>query len=155
MVRKALFLLPLGKKRKLHSGSMNCSFCPCAAFCQQTNHTCQEQCGCWQGEVGWEQPWLGAAGHPVAPQGQWLMARWYHWPQKGAGSHVALQSGPGLGAGSSGGHRGVGGVRLGCPVVATGGHSPRLTAGALRGRGVEELGEETSLGKGVNGKVVI
>lgn len=86
----------------------------------------------------WEQPWLGAARHPGAPQGQWLMAQWYRWPQKGAGCPVALQSGPGLGTDSGGSHRGVGGVRQGCPVLGTDGHSPRLTAGPLRGRGVEE-----------------
>lgn len=33
----------LDRKRKLHSGSIDCSFCPCAAFSQQTNHMCQDQ----------------------------------------------------------------------------------------------------------------
>lgn len=46
-------------------------------------------------------------------------------------------------AGSGSGHRAVSGVRLGCPVLSTDGHSPGLTAGE-QGRGVEELGEKTS-----------
>lgn len=69
---------------------------------------------CAGSSLGWELP-----GTPWLPRVSGWWPNGTAWPQKGAGCHVALQSGPGLGTGSGGSHRGVGGVRQGCPVLGT------------------------------------
>lgn len=128
------------EKRKLHSDSTNCISCACAAFCQQTNPMC------------WEQPWLGAAGHPVAPQGQWLMAQWYCLAPKRCWLSCCSSEWPWTGDRFWWQPQGCGWGKAGLPCA---GHSPRLTAGPLRGKGVEEPGEKMSLGKGVDGSKVV
>lgn len=47
------------------------------------------------------------------------------------------------------------GCQWGKAGLGTDGHSPGLTAGTLRGRGIEESGEKTSLGKGLDGRKVV
>lgn len=47
------------------------------------------------------------------------------------------------------------GCQWGKAGLGTDGHSPGLTAETLRGRGIEESGEKTSLGKGVDGSKVV
>lgn len=73
MVRKALFVLPFWIGRENYTVVLWTAVSVPVLLSLSRLTTCART-SVRQAEVGWEQPWLGADGHPVAPQGQWLMA---------------------------------------------------------------------------------